>query len=88
MGHYSTGEVAVGQRPCAGLGWAVMAFPGAQLLGLGVGSCYVGRKCSLARVRTVATTAWFAQWAGGFAQDSAGWFLLVRVRYARESKFR
>ena len=80
----------MGQRPCAELEWAVMALPGTQLLGLGVGLCYVGRRCSLAGVRAMATTVWLAQcqWAGGFVQDSAGWFLFVHVRYARGSKFR
>ena len=86
MGHYNTGEAAVGQRPCAELGWAVMAFPGAQLLGLGVRSRYVGRKCSLARVRVVATTGMFAQWSGGLrrmAQVCFDW--CMTVRHARVS---
>ena len=42
----------------------VMAFLGALLFGLGVRSCYVGRKCRLSGVCVVATTVWLAQLAG------------------------
>ena len=59
-----------------------MAFPGALLFGLGVGSCYAGRKCRLPGVRVVATAGWLAQFARRFAQDGAGWLLFVCDRAA------
>ena len=63
-----------------------MALSGALLFGLGAGSCYVGRKCSLAGVRVVATTGMFAQWSGGLrrmAQVCFDW--CMTVRHARVS---
>ena len=64
INHDFTGDVAVARGHMLGAAGRVMAFPGALLFGLGVGSCYVGRKCRLSGVCVVATTVWLAQLAG------------------------
>ena len=62
----------------------VMAFLDALLVGLGAGSCYVGRKCSLAGVRVVAITGMFAQWSGGLRRMAQVCFdKCMTVRRAR-----